>query len=63
MENQISRPVSSLVFQSKEGIDNIKSRYLSETAFIKAELQRTMEMVKKIDQDQRRPMESLKKGF
>ena len=42
-------------------MDKIKSRDLSETDVIKAEIQTTMAMVKNIDQDQRRPMESLKK--
>ena len=42
-------------------MENIKSRDLSETAAINAKLQTTIATVKKIDHDQRRLMESLKK--
>ena len=36
--------------QAKEGMDKMNSRDLSETSVIKAELQITIEMVKKINQ-------------
>ena len=38
MENHIDRQSVSLDLQAKEGTDKIKSRALSETAVIKAEL-------------------------
>ena len=42
-------------------MDKIKYRALSETAFIKAELQTTMAVMKKIKADHIRPMGHLKK--
>ena len=61
MEKHITIQNSLLYIQAKEGMYKINYRDLSETAVIKAELQSTMDMVKKIDQYQRRPMQSLKK--
>ena len=59
MEKHISRHGNSLALQDREGMDKIKSRALSEIAVIKSEPQTTIAMVKKINQDQRSPMESL----
>ena len=61
MENGITRQSDSLDLQDKEGIDKMNYRALSYIPSIKAELQRTMATVKKINQYQRRPMEFLKK--
>ena len=52
---------ASLYIQSTEGIEKIKYRDLSETSVIKSEIQSTMDMVKKIDQDHKSPTEYLKK--
>ena len=56
MEKHISIQSASLNLKTKEGMNRIKYRYLSEKAVIKADLQNTTAMVKKINQDQRRPM-------
>ena len=56
MEKHISRQSASLDIQAKEVMYKIKSGDLSETSVIKAELQTTMAMAKKINQDQIRPM-------
>ena len=61
MTKHIARQGASLSPQAKDSMDKIKSRDLFETAFIKADLQSTITMMKNIDQDHRRPMESLKK--
>ena len=44
-------------------MDKVKARALTETAAIKAEVQSTNALVKKIDQRNRRPIESLKIEF
>ena len=56
MENHIAIQNILLDLQAKEGMDRINCRSLSETFFIEAELQTTINMVKKINQDQRRRM-------
>ena len=56
MANRISRQSALLDLQAKEGMDKIKYMALLEKAIIKAGLQTTMDTLKKIDQDQRRPM-------
>ena len=61
MEKHISRHGNSLALQDREGMDKIKSRALSEIAVIKSEPQTTIAMVKKINEDHIRPMDSLKK--
>ena len=50
-----------MALQDKEVMDKINYRALSYKYVIKAEIQTTMSTVKKINQYQRRPMESLKK--
>ena len=61
MAKHISRQGDLLNLQSKEGIDKIKYKFLSEKIVIKADLQITMNMVKNIDQDQKLLMEYRKK--
>ena len=56
MANHISRQIASLDLQAKEGMYDIKYRDISETAFIKSDIQITMDMVKNNDQYQRIPM-------
>ena len=58
------------MLQAKEEIDKVKSRALTETDTIKAEVESTIDLVKNIDQDYRRPIkilnnevESLKRGI
>ena len=63
MENYITIQSDSLDLQDKEGMVKIKYRDLSYRAVIKAEIQTTIAIVKKINQYQRRPMESLKKDL
>ena len=46
--------------KAKEDMDKVKSRTLIKTSAIKAELQSTIVLVKKMDQGQRWPIESLK---
>ena len=41
-------------------MEKVKSRVLTETSEIKAEIQSTTALVKKIDQGQRQPIETLK---
>ena len=41
-------------------MDKVKGRALTETSAIKAEIQSTFALVNKMDQGQRRPIESLK---
>ena len=60
LEKHISRQGSMLELQTKEEIDKVKARALKETALIKGELQYTIVLVKKMDQGQRWPIESLK---
>ena len=61
MANHISRQGFSLNLHSKGGIEKINSRDLTETGVIKSEIQITITMMNKIDQDQKGPLESLKK--
>ena len=59
-ENNVSRQSDSLYLQAKEVMDKINSGSISETDVIKAEIQTTMAMVEKINQDQRRQISPLK---
>ena len=61
MANEITRQSDSLVLQDKEVMENIKYRAISYRTFIKAEFQTTTSIVKKINQYQIRPMDSIKK--
>ena len=61
MAKKVSRQSDSLDLQDKGGMYKINYRAQSKTAFIKTELQTTMAMVKKINQFQRRLMDSLNK--
>ena len=61
MAKHIARQSDALDIQAKEGMDKIKYRSLSYRPVIKAELKTTMKIVKKINQYNRKPMESLKK--
>ena len=45
-----------VALQAKEEMEKFKSRALTEIAVIKAEVQSTIALVKKIDQDQIRPI-------
>ena len=61
MAKHIYRQSASLALQDKEGMDKINYRALSYMPVIKSDLQTTMEMVNKINQYQRSPMDSLNK--
>ena len=54
--NHIAIQRALLDLQDSEGMDKIKYRHISEFVVIKAELQTTIDMVKNINQDQRRLM-------
>ena len=45
--------------QAKEGLNNIKDRYLTETDFIKTELNKTGDRMGRMEQDHKPPIYSL----
>ena len=59
--NKIDIQGTSLDIQDKQGTESIKSRAISETVVIKADIQTIIAMVKNIGQDHRKPMDSFKK--
>ena len=60
LAKQTAKQVSKPAVQAKEETENINTRELTEISTIKAEVQYTISLVKKIDQGQRRPIEYMK---
>ena len=61
LAKQIDKQGSKISPKAKEDMNKVKAIALTETATIKAELKSTIALLKKIDQGQRRPTESLKR--
>ena len=61
LAKHIDRQGLTLSLQAKEDMDKVKARAFTETAAIKSKLQYKIDLVKKIDQGQRWPIESLKR--
>ena len=59
MAKHINKQGAYLALQAKGGMDKIKSRTLSEAAVINDDLQSTIAVVKKINHDKKRRMESI----
>ena len=63
MAKQLVKQVSSFSQQEKEWVENIKMRMLTETFFIKADLNRTGERMGHMEYAQKLPLYSLKREF
>ena len=59
LANHIAKQGSNLSLQAKEDMDKVKARAFTEISAIKAEVQYTISLVKKIDHFQRWLVESL----
>ena len=60
LAKHITKKPSKVVLQVNWYMEKVKSRALTETAVIKAEVESTFALVNKIDQGQRRLIETLK---